>query len=57
MFQINVLIRINFFLLSVAKCSKFSVCDVCYFLKQKRLSFPFSTSKSKKYFDLIHVDL
>ena len=33
------------------------VCEVCHFAKQKRLSFPISTSKSKKYFDLIHVDI
>ena len=33
------------------------VCDVCHFVKQKRLSFPISTSKSKKCFDLIHVDI
>jgi len=39
------------------KCSKFCVCDVCHFAKQKRLPFPLSTSKSKKCFDLIHVDL
>jgi len=39
------------------KCSKFFVCDVCHFAKQTRLHFPLSTSKSKKCFDLIHVDL
>jgi len=33
------------------------VCDVCHFARQKRLYFPLSTSKSKKCFDLIHVDL
>jgi len=32
------------------------VCDVSHFAKQKRL-FPLSTSKSKKCFDLIHIDL
>ena len=39
------------------KYNKFIVCDVCYFAKQKRLSFPISTSKSKKCFELIHVDV
>jgi len=39
------------------KYNKSFVCDVCHFAKQKRLSFPFSASKSKKYFDLIHVYL
>ena len=39
------------------KYKKSFVCDVCHFAKQKRLSFPISTSKSKKCFDLIHVDI
>jgi len=33
------------------------VCDVCHFAKRKRLPFSFSTSKSNKCFDLIHVYL
>ena len=33
------------------------ISDVCHFAKPKRLSFPISTSKSKKCFDLIHVDI
>jgi len=40
-----------------AKYNKSFVCDVCHFAKQKRLYFPISTSKSKKNFDLIHVDI
>ena len=32
------------------KYIKLIVCDVCHFAKQKKLSFPISTSKSKKYF-------
>ena len=39
------------------KYNKSFVCDVCRFTKQKRLSFPISTSKSEKCFDLIHVDI
>jgi len=39
------------------KYNKSFVCDVFHFAKQKRLSFPIRTSKSKKYFDLIHVDI
>jgi len=31
--------------------------DICHFAKQKRLPFPRSASKSKKCFDLIHVDV
>ena len=41
----------------LVKYNKSFVCDVCHFAKQKRLSFPISTSKSKKCFDLIHVDI
>jgi len=33
------------------------VYDVCHFAKQKRLPFPLSASKSKKCFNLIHIDL
>jgi len=39
------------------KYNKSFVCDVCHFAKQKRLSFPISTYKSKKCFHLIHVDI
>jgi len=39
------------------KYNKSIVCDVCYFAKQKRLSFPISTFKSKKCFELIRVDV
>jgi len=39
------------------KYNKCFVCDICHFEKQKRLSFPISTSKSKNCFDLIHVDI
>jgi len=40
------------------KYNKSFVCDVCHFAKQKKkLPFPLSISKSKKCFDLIHVDL
>jgi len=39
------------------KYNKSIVCDVCHFAKQKRLSFVISTSKSKKCFELIHVDV
>jgi len=39
------------------KYNKSIVCDVCHFAKQKRFSFPISTSKSKKCFELIHVDV
>ena len=39
------------------KYKKFFVCDVCLFANQKRLPFPLSPSKSKKYFNLIHVYL
>ena len=39
------------------KYNKSFVCDVCHFAKQKGLCFPISTSKSKKCFDLIHVDV
>ena len=37
------------------KHNKSIVCDVFHFAKQKRLSFPISTSKSKKCFELSHV--
>jgi len=39
------------------KYNKHFICDICHFEKQKRLSFPLSASKSKKCFDLIHVDV
>ena len=32
-------------------------CDACHFAKQKRLSFPVSTSSCNNIFDLIHVDI
>ena len=37
------------------KYNKSFICDICHFTKQKRLPFPLSASKYKKYFDLIHV--
>jgi len=39
------------------KYNKSFICDICHLAKQKRLSFPLSVSKSKKCFDLIHVDV
>jgi len=39
------------------KYNKSIFCDVCHFAKQKRLSFPISKYKSKKCFELIHVDV
>jgi len=36
---------------------KYNKSFVCHFVKQKRLPFSLSTSKSKKCFDLIHVNL
>jgi len=39
------------------KYNKSFICDICHFAKQKRLSFPLSAFKSKKCFDLIHVDV
>jgi len=39
------------------KYNKSFICDICHFAKQKRLPFPLSVSKSKKCFDLIHVDV
>lgn len=32
-------------------------CDVCHFSKQKKLSFPISTSNTSKPFELIHVNI
>jgi len=32
-------------------------CDTCHFAKQKKLSFPHSTSRNSKFFELIHVDI
>ena len=42
---------------SFVKYNKSFICGICHFEKQKRLSFPLSASISKKYFDLIHVDV
>jgi len=39
------------------KYNKSFICDICHFAKQKKLPFPLSSSKSKKCFDLIHVDV
>jgi len=39
------------------KYNKSFICDICHFAKQKRLPFSLSVSKSKKCFDLIHVDV
>ena len=39
------------------KYNKSFICDICHFVKQKRLPFPLSASKSKKCFDLIRVDV
>ena len=39
------------------KYNKSIVCDVIHFAKQKRLLFPIITSKSKKCFELIYVDV
>jgi len=41
------------------KYNKSFICDICHFAKQKKkkLSFSLSSSKSKKCFDLIHVDV
>jgi len=36
------------------KYNKYFICDICHFAKQKRLLF---ASKSKKCFDLIHIDV
>ena len=33
------------------------ICDVCYFSKQKKLSFPASNSITLKCFDLILIDI
>ncbi|KAK2366753.1 putative mitochondrial protein [Trifolium repens] len=33
------------------------VCDTCHFAKQRKLSFPLSSSVSNNAFDLIHVDI
>ena len=38
------------------KYNKIFVCDVCHSQSKKSLSFPISTYKSKKYFDVTHVD-
>jgi len=32
-------------------------CQICLLAKQKRLSFPVSTSPSNKIFDLLHMDI
>ena len=32
-------------------------CDVCHFAKQRKLSFPLSTSSTDSCFDLIHIDI
>jgi len=42
---------------SFVKYNKSFIFYICQFAKQKRLSFPLSASKSKKCFDLIHVDV
>ena len=39
------------------KYNKSFICDICHFAKKKRLPFLLSASKSKKCFDLIHVDM
>jgi len=39
------------------KYKKSFICDIYHFAKQKRLPFPLSASKSKRCFDLIHVDV
>jgi len=56
MFQTNLymLSKINFLLLNIT-----NLLFVIFVILQnkKRLSFPRSVSKSKKYFDLIHVDM
>jgi len=46
--------KANFFFV---KYNKYFISDIGHFAKQKRLLFPLSASKSKKYFDLIHVDM
>jgi len=42
---------------SFVKYNKSFICDICHFANQKRLCFPLSASKSKNYFDLIHVSV
>jgi len=39
------------------KYNKPFICDICHFVKQKRLLFLLSASKSKICFDFIHVDV
>jgi len=39
------------------KYNKSFICDICHFAKKKKLPFSLSSSKSKKCFDLIHVDV
>jgi hypothetical protein len=36
------------------ECKQYTTCTVCPFAKQRRLSFPISTSKSESIFDTIH---
>lgn len=38
-------------------CDKIGVCDICYFSKQRRTSFPISKNRAAKPFDLIHLDI
>lgn len=42
---------LNFY--SISECS----CDVCPLARQSRLSFPISHIKSKRIFELIHIDI
>jgi hypothetical protein len=32
-------------------------CDICFYAKQKRMSFPLSNSISANNFDLVHMDI
>jgi hypothetical protein len=32
-------------------------CDICFYAKQKRMSFPLSNSVSANTFDLVHMDI
>nr|KYP41351.1 hypothetical protein KK1_037277 [Cajanus cajan] len=38
-------------------CNKNHVCDICHIAKQRKLSFPLSSSFTTTIFELIHVDI
>jgi transposase InsO family protein len=42
---------------SIHECTHKHICDICHFAKQKKLSFPDSTSCATTPFSLLHMDI